>query len=68
MKSGPGHHRESARRRYYRHDPPYTRDKDWMAERQRLLKEYFPQRTKIVLKQLQAAGLYPRNAPATGQR
>ena len=31
-----------------------------MAERNRLLTEYFPQRTGILLEQLKAAGLYPR--------
>jgi CotH kinase protein/Chitobiase/beta-hexosaminidase C-terminal domain len=53
---------ESARWGYYRRNPPFTRDQDWAAEQQRLLKEYFPQRTEIVLQQLQAAGLYPKNA------
>jgi len=38
---------------------PYTRDVEWMAERNRLLTEYFPQRTGILLGQLKAAGLYP---------
>ena len=59
---------ESARWGSYRRNAPYTRDKEWSAEQQRLLKEYFPQRTEIVLKQLQAAGLYPKNAPPSGQR
>jgi hypothetical protein len=58
---------ESARWGYYRRATPYTRDKEWAAEQQRLLKEYFPQRTEIVLKQLQAAGLYPKNTASTGQ-
>lgn len=49
---------ESARWGYYRRNPPYTRDKDWTAEQQRLLQVYFPQRTEIVLQQLKAAGLY----------
>jgi hypothetical protein len=49
---------ESARWGGYRRDPPYTRDKDWIAEQQRLLKNYFPRRTAVVLGQLRAAGLY----------
>jgi hypothetical protein len=59
---------ESARWGYYRRDAPYTRDKEWAAEQQRLLKEYFPQRTEIVLKQFQAAGLYPKNGASAEQR
>jgi hypothetical protein len=44
---------------------PYTRNVEWMAERNRLLTQYFPQRTGILLGQLKAAGLYPRTeAPA----
>ncbi len=39
---------------------PYTRNVEWMAERNRLLTQYFPQRTGILLEQLKAAGLYPR--------
>ena len=53
---------ESARWGYYRRNAPYTHDKEWMAEQQRLLKDYFPRRTEIVLEQLRAAGLYPQNA------
>jgi hypothetical protein len=51
---------ESARWGYYRRNPPFTRDKDWLAEQQRLMRTYFPQRTAIVLEQLRAAGLYPQ--------
>lgn len=50
---------ESARWGYYRRTPPFTRDKEWVTEQQRLLNEYFPQRTGIVLEQLRATGLYP---------
>ena len=39
---------------------PYTRDREWMAELNWLLKTYFPRRSAIVLEQLRAAGLYPR--------
>jgi hypothetical protein len=59
---------ESARWGYYRQNPPYTRDREWAAEQQRLLKEYFPQRTEIVLQQLQAAGLYPKDADLRATR
>jgi hypothetical protein len=54
---------ESARWGYYRRGTPYTRDKDWLAEQERLLKDYFPRRTGIVLEQLQAAGLYSSGKP-----
>jgi len=53
---------ESARWGYYRRNPPFTRDKDWIAEQQRLLTEYFPARTGIVLDQLRAVGLFPNLA------
>jgi hypothetical protein len=56
---------ESARWGYYRRSTPYTRDKEWLKEQQRLLTEYFPRRTGIVLEQLRAIGLYPRMAPPT---
>jgi len=59
---------ESARWGYYRGNPPFTRDKDWVAEQRRLLKQYFPPRTAIVLEHLRAAGLYPKiSAPAFNQ-
>ena len=59
---------ESARWGDYRRDvnsyssPPYelyTRDNQWRTEQQRLLNSYFPGRTRTVLNQLRAAGLYP---------
>ena len=53
---------ESARWGYYRRNPPFTRDKDWLAEQQRLVSNYFPQRTGVVLEQLRSVGLYPRIA------
>ncbi|MEX0587029.1 MAG: lamin tail domain-containing protein, partial [Pirellulales bacterium] len=37
---------------------PYTRDVEWQAERNRLLTQYFPQRSGILVSQLQSAGLY----------
>jgi hypothetical protein len=55
---------ESARWGYYaRSAAPYTRDKEWVAEQRRLLKDYFPNRTEVVLKQLQEVGLYPKERP-----
>ncbi|OPX22818.1 MAG: hypothetical protein B1H04_04500 [Planctomycetales bacterium 4484_123] len=60
---------ESARWGDYRRDvdprgepqpiPLYERDVHWLAERERLLNEYFPYRTDAVLNQYIAAGLYP---------
>jgi hypothetical protein len=48
---------ESARGGGYRREAPYTRDVEWLREQRRLLEEYFPQRTAVVLAQLKAAGL-----------
>jgi hypothetical protein len=53
---------ESARWGYYRRKTPYTRDAEYAEEQQRLLKDYFPQRTAIVVEQLRNAGLYPNIA------
>lgn len=48
--------------------PIYEPDPHWLAERDRLLNDYFPVRTATVLAQLQAAGLYPAvAAPAFSQ-
>lgn len=49
---------ESARWGDAKHEPPYTRDVEWTQERNRLLTQYFPQRTAILIQQLTAAGLY----------
>lgn len=38
---------------------PYTRNVEWIAERNRLHTAYFPQRTQILLGQLKTARLYP---------
>jgi hypothetical protein len=38
---------------------PYTRDAEWLAELNWLLKTYFPLRSNVVLGQLRGAGLYP---------
>ncbi|MBN2507231.1 MAG: lamin tail domain-containing protein [Verrucomicrobia bacterium] len=37
----------------------YTRDAHWQTEKDRLLTQYFPQRTGVVLQQLRTANLYP---------
>jgi hypothetical protein len=37
---------------------PYTRDVEWMTEYNRLMNDYFPNRTAELIAQLQAAGLY----------
>lgn len=37
----------------------YTRDKHWKPEVTRLLNDYFPARSSVVLKQFRAKGLYP---------
>jgi hypothetical protein len=38
---------------------PYTKDVEWMAERNRLLQGYFPGRSATVLGQFRSNGLYP---------
>src|SRR5206468_1844682 len=43
---------ESARWGGYRRQPPYNRDVDWMSEQHRVMTNWFPQRTGIVLQQL----------------
>lgn len=42
---------------------PYTRDVEWMAERTRLLTEFFPNRPDHVITQLRLHGLYPSVDP-----
>ena len=37
---------------------PYTRDVEWAEERRRLMEEFFPARTEVLIQQLTAAGLY----------
>ena len=47
---------------------PFTRDVEWTAERTRLLETYFPTRTKFLLRELTANGLYPETvAPVFSQ-
>ena len=50
---------ESARWGDSNRGTPCTRDNEWIAERDRLLNDYFPRRTDIVLGFLRGAGLYP---------
>ncbi len=51
-----------------RRDRPYTRDVEWLAEKHRLLTQFFPQRTGRVLQQFIRAGLYPALAPPSPTR
>jgi hypothetical protein len=50
---------ESARWGDSKRSNPYTRNVEWVAERDRLLNSYLPQRTAVVLSQLRGADLYP---------
>lgn len=50
---------ESARWGDAKRAQPYTRDVEWMTERNRLVGTYFPQRTRILVEQLREAELYP---------
>ncbi|SVD75082.1 uncharacterized protein METZ01_LOCUS427936, partial [marine metagenome] len=56
---------ESARWGDNQRSTPFTRDKEWVAEKNRLLQQYFPRRTGIVLNQLRAQNLYPSLAAPT---
>lgn len=50
---------ESARWGDARRSTPYTRDIEWVNERNRIINTYFPARDSAVLSQLRNAGLYP---------
>ncbi|MCA9148399.1 MAG: lamin tail domain-containing protein [Planctomycetales bacterium] len=50
---------ESARWGDNRRLTPYTRDVEWVAERNRLLTQYFPTRTRFMISQFRQRGLYP---------
>ncbi|HUF62752.1 MAG TPA: lamin tail domain-containing protein [Verrucomicrobiales bacterium] len=50
---------ESARWGDAKRSQPYTRDVEWMTERNRLVGTYFPGRTRFLVEQLRDAGLYP---------
>ncbi len=59
---------ESARWGDAKRTTPYTRDVEWQAERNRLLTEFFPYRTDVLIGQLRDANLYPSiDAPAFNQ-
>ena len=59
---------ESARWGDSKRANPYTRNVEWVAERDRILGSYLPQRTSVVLSQLRGAGLYPNtDAPVFSQ-
>jgi hypothetical protein len=53
---------ESARWGYYRGATPFTRNENWLPEQRRLLTEYFPKRTGVLLQQLRSIGLFPEIA------
>ena len=59
---------ESARWGDQRRVTPYTRDIEWMAERERLLTSFFPARPAHVISQLRSHGLYPGIDPPTFSR
>jgi len=59
---------ESARWGDMRRSIPYTREVEWITERDRLLDQYFPQRTDVALGFLRGAQLYPNiDAPVFNQ-
>ncbi len=59
---------ESARWGDSRRATPYTRNVEWVAERNRVLNQYFPVRGNTLLTQLRAGQLYPTvNAPVFNQ-
>lgn len=59
---------ESARWGDSKRANPYTRDVEWVTERDRLLGNYLPQRTDVTLNQLRSASLYPNtDAPVFSQ-
>jgi hypothetical protein len=60
---------ESARWGDAKREPALTRDNEWIAEINRILNEYIPQRTAIVLAQLRADGVKSDlNAPIFSQQ
>jgi hypothetical protein len=53
---------------YDTNTPYYSRNENWLGEQGRLLTNYFPFRTAVVLNQLRAVGLYPSvDAPVFNQ-
>ncbi|MBN2476227.1 MAG: lamin tail domain-containing protein [Pirellulales bacterium] len=53
---------ESARWGDDRREPPYTRDAEWVTERDRLINSYFPYRTQNIINRYRSDGLYPNTA------
>jgi len=59
---------ESARWGDSKRSNPYTRNVEWVAERDRILNSYLPQRTNVTISQLRTANLYPdTDAPVFSQ-
>jgi hypothetical protein len=56
---------ESARWGDSKREPAFTRDGAWLAEINRIVEQFFPDRTTIVLGQLQSKGWYPQIDPPT---
>ena len=56
---------ESARWGDAKRSKPRTKDDDWMPDMQRMVDNYFPRRTGIVLNQFKAQGWYPNIDPPT---
>jgi hypothetical protein len=54
---------ESARWGDSKREPAFTRDGAWLTEINRIVEQFFPDRTNIVLGQLQSKGWYPRTDP-----
>lgn len=48
---------------YYSKGELYTPSKHYMKERQKILNEYFPQRSGILIRQLKDKGWYPKTEP-----
>jgi hypothetical protein len=54
---------ESARWGDSKREPAFTRDNAWLVEINRIVGQFFPDRTKIVLNQIKSKGWYPRIDP-----
>jgi CotH kinase protein len=61
-----GGYRRERRQDGTRSYDPYTTKKDWDRQVERLLKNYFPKRTTVVLRQFQERGLYPPTGSSGG--
>jgi hypothetical protein len=59
---------ESARWGDSKRSKPRTKDDDWVPDMQRMVSDYFPKRTGIVLNQLKSQGWYPNIDPPTFSR